>query len=1054
MTDEPGEPAHSSLRLLGEVTWDGRPVTGDRTLALLAALTVAQGRAVPEPDLVEAVWGPDDRPAQPGRALQVVVSRTRTQTRRDVVVRVERGYRLAVPPVGVDASYVVGQVRSAVAAERAGDLRTARVHAAAARAVPVSPPGHQIPALEGLRANVRAEQDRAVAVQGRAASALGDHAEALALLATSREPDETTLVALLRSEAVVHGAPAALDRYERHRAALRLRLGVDPGPELQAVHRDLLAADSPVREGLRLESTELVGRADDVRALRALVGESRVVSVVGPGGLGKTRLAHVLGREAEQPVVHFVELVGVVAPEDVVGEVGSALGVRDSLAGRRVLSVEQRNDLRARIAQHLDRAPTLLILDNCEHVVEAVADLVAFLVASARGLRVVTTTRAPLAIAAERVFALPQLGENDAVELFCQRARSARPGVALAESAVRRVVTRLDGLPLAVELAAAKVRAMSVEDIDRRLDDRFALLRGGDRSAPDRHRTLLAVIDWSWNLLAEPERRALRRLSVFADGISLPAAEAVLGPQALDEVRCLVDQSLLSVLDVGGGARYRMLETVREFGRRQLVDAGEDAAARAAQAQWARSFASRASQDLWSPRQVDTMRALLAEENNLADVLRSAVAHADPETIVVVLVALSAFWTIRGEHGRVVVLAGAVDAALDGWEPAPDQVDAAVGAATLVLMNTAAGDLPQPAVLTGLIHRHADRVGDPRVRAMATVLAGIDPADTAGSTARIEALALSAHREGASLALMWSAHFRENAGDPEGALDAIRRALELCRREDGPWNAAQLRTMLASLYAQLGRHDEAAHHARLALPVLDLLGAHDDAMQVRAVLVLAALSVGDLGEAERCLAEVEAAEPRRSGLGGEAVVLSARAELALALGDVERGLDLYREAVARLLEISFPGSGPRTGLEPWALYGESTATAAFAQHGPRDGADGDGARLFVSLCAKAPRMLDPDRPLLDYPVAGLVLHGLGAWGLLRDALAPQDAVRLLVLADRFAYPRAAPTLSGRRTAEAAERRAPGLADRIRAEYGARRGPELLAEARAAVARWA
>ena len=186
---------------------------------------------------------------------------------------------------------------------------------------------------------------------------------------------------------------------------------------------ELLAADRPVREGLLFEATSLVGRDEDIRALRAAVREARVTSILGPGGLGKTRLAHLLGREADQPIVHFVELVGVAAPEDVVGEVGSALGVRDSVSGRRVLTAEQRNDVRARIAQVLDQAPTLLILDNCEHVVEAVADLVAYLVATCRRLRVVTTTRAPLAIAAERVFPLGQLSEDAAADLFCAARR-------------------------------------------------------------------------------------------------------------------------------------------------------------------------------------------------------------------------------------------------------------------------------------------------------------------------------------------------------------------------------------------------------------------------------------------------------------------------------------------------------------------------------------------------------------------------------------------------------------------------------------------------------
>ena len=263
------------------------------------------------------------------------------------------------------------------------------------------------------------------------------------------------------------------------------------------------------------------------------------------------------------------------------------LGVRDSVSGRRVLAPEQRADVRTRIAQQLGQSPSLLVLDNCEHLIGTVAELVAFLVSTTAELRVLTTSRAPLAIAAERVYLLGELGVTDAAELFRERAVAARPGVQLADEVVRRIVTRLDGLPLAIELAAAKVRAMSVEEIERRLENRFALLRGGDRGAPDRHQTLLAVIDWSWNLLDSDERRALRRLALFNDGFTLEAAVTVLGDDAVDAVDGLVNQSLVSIRETAPGLRYRMLETVREFGRMQLVDAGEDDEARTARRQWA-----------------------------------------------------------------------------------------------------------------------------------------------------------------------------------------------------------------------------------------------------------------------------------------------------------------------------------------------------------------------------------------------------------------------------------------------------------------------------------
>ena len=401
-------------------------------------------------------------------------------------------------------------------------------------------------------------------------------------------------------------------------------------------------------------------------------------------------------------MVHFVELVGVASPEDVVGEVGSALGVRDSVSGRRVLTTEQRNDVRARIAQLLDQAPTLLILDNCEHVVEAVADLVAYLVATCRQLRVVTTTRAPLAIAAERVFALGQLSEDAAADLFCQRASAARPGVPLEDDAVRRVVRRLDGLPLAIELAAAKVRVMSVEDIDRRLDDRFALLRGGDRSAPDRHQTLIAVIDWSWNLLTEDERRALRWLSVFHDGFSLAGADdaarprrarpgAVAGrPVAAHRDRRRRDGPLPDARDgprVRPDAAGRLRRGRRGARRRTSPGPG--------------GYASTHAAELWSPGQVAAVRAIAVEENNLADALRAAVAVPDPAATAELTAALAGFWTVRGENTRVIAIAAAVDDALAGWEPEPDEVDAAVTAAAVTALNTMVGEIAERTVVPG-----------------------------------------------------------------------------------------------------------------------------------------------------------------------------------------------------------------------------------------------------------------------------------------------------------------------------------------------------------------
>ncbi|HVK20836.1 MAG TPA: NB-ARC domain-containing protein, partial [Actinokineospora sp.] len=780
----------------------------------------------------------------------------------------------------------------------------------------------------------------------------------------------------------------------------------------------------------------------------ALLGTSRVVSVLGPGGLGKTRIAHVLGRDAVQPVVHFVELVGVVAAEDVVGEVGSALGVRDSVAGRRALTPVQRADVRARIAQQLDVSPALLILDNCEHVIDAVADLVAFLVSAVRDLRVVTTSRSPLNISAERVYPLGQLGIGDAVELFGRRARAARPRVALDETVVADIVTRLDGLPLAIELAAARVRVMSVEDIARRLEDRFALLRGGDRTAPDRHQTLLAVIDWSWNLLADRERRGLRWLSVFHDGFTLSAAEQLIGPAAIDIVESLVDQSLLSVFEAAGRVRYRMLETVREFGRDRLADAGESDDARLAHWAWAHRFAQMVMAKLFTDAQIELMDEVLLEETNLADVLRQALASSDVDTAVVMLSALGPYWMVRGEHPRVMALGEALEQALSGWSPKPEIADNARTCLSVLISNAVAVQGIDTTEAMGLLRALGPGAASPVIRAHVSVVLSLDHTNPGGRTAELAALCEHPDVRTACLAQQWYAHALENQGDPEGAVEHAARALALAPGDDGPWHRAMLHTQLADLHAQLGLLEQARPHAVAALPVLDRLNAVDDACQLRALLAVVAMSAGHFGEARSWIDEIAGVEGSQWNFGGGLVRLVAEAELALIQGKHAEGLRAYRDVVTQMRELRFPGFGDPTGFEPWTLFGEAAAVSAHAQFA--EGPEGDD--LQAALGGKVRAALDPDRPHLDHPVIGSVLVGLAVWGMLRDTLPSGDAARLVALADRFGYNRNYPTMAWHAVSAIAERAAPGEVQRWLDHYGDRRGPQLHDEARSVVDR--
>ena len=326
-----------TLSLLGDVRWRQRPVVGDRPQALLAALAARGGRPVPDSELIELVWG-DEPPVNGLKSLQVLVSRTRSACGPDVIARDGAGYRLGAAPGEVDSVRLSQLVRDAAEKlDRDRDAALAAEQAQQALAMADGLPDvtdDNAGPLAELRRTAAADVGAARLIQARASSRMGAHGAALPALEAAwaeHRDDESLLADLLRSEAAVRGPAAALERYERYRRGLRERLGTDPGEPLRRAHRELLALDRPVRRGLRYDATALIGRDGDLDRLRALTASSRVVSIVGPGGLGKTRLANAIARDAAVPVVHVAELAGVSSADDVVGEVGSVLGVRDSI---------------------------------------------------------------------------------------------------------------------------------------------------------------------------------------------------------------------------------------------------------------------------------------------------------------------------------------------------------------------------------------------------------------------------------------------------------------------------------------------------------------------------------------------------------------------------------------------------------------------------------------------------------------------------------------------------------------------------------------------------
>lgn len=1037
-----------ALTLLDGVRWRGEPVPGARAHTLLAVLTAAAPRPVSAAALVRRVWL-DGLPEHPEKALQVLVSRTRSRTEPQVVELSGAGYRLGLADSEVDVLELRRLVAEARAAEAGSDPDAARLCAEAALAVRVDgasvEPGDE--ALGELVAAALTDHDAARTVLAGAHLALGDHTAAFDLLEplAQRHPrDEQLLARLLRAEAAARGVPAALTRYAAYAGETRDRLGAEPGEQLQRLHIELLARDAPVREGLKYDAAPMIGRDSDVAAIRALLDHARVVSILGPGGLGKTRMAHLVGRLAEQPVVQLVELAGVNSPEGVLPEIATVLGVRDSVTTTR--HNRPPTDLRARVAQHLVGAPTLLIVDNCEHVVESVADIVAFLTASVPDLRVLTTSRAALGIAAEQVYQLPQLGESDGVELFRRRALAARPGVRLEDREVGQLVGKLDGLPLAIELAAAKVRVMSVADVSRRLEDRFALLRGGDRSAPDRHQTLEAVIDWSWQLLGDSPRDALRSLSVFPDGFSLAGADAVLRRDAMADITHLAEQSLLVVRE-DDEVRYRFLETVREYGAARLDESGQRDGVERALFDWAVDIGRALGARLIGPEQVRATHEAREEAGNLSGVLRESIERGDAARVLPLVATLTSFWTLQGDHASVFALANAVLELLADFEPTALQADelrgvlADLSVGTMILSGTA----PDRA----MAQLRALGPGEPgsRNNAISRVLLTLfDPTEQPDT---LEDLAEDPDPMVVRTALMWLCQTQENSGEVAAAMVTAERALALTDDSTGPWPRAMAESQLAGLAIQAGDPLKALACARRALPTMEALGAFEDCVQLRSVIALGELGSGDLAGAARSIEEIRDDERARGSLSWTFGAMGA-AEVELANGDVDQALAHYREAIDSASSRTIAGMASPAELTPWVLFSQSAALVAHVQHGRWHQAHDLAASLTRGLSA----LFDAPPAYLDVPVVGGVMVALGQW-LISDpdqAQPPTDAVRLLALGERFGYYRGIPSLSWGRARALAETRAPGVLDQVQDEYAGRHLEDLSEEAAAVVQR--
>ena len=585
-----------------EVLHQGTPVRllGTKERLLLARLLIQPGVVVSTDALIDALWRAEP-PENARNALQAVVTRLRRTLglpARELLRARPPGYLLAVDRAQVDACrfedlVTAGRQRlpddpQAASAVLDDALRLWRGAAL-----------HDVAEEEFARAEIdRLDALRMTALEARidAELALNRHTDVLAELTAlvAEHPLREHLRSQLMLALYRSGRQAdALEVYRQTRAALVEELGVEPGPELTTLYQQMLRQDAAVapprpvsvRARLPARITPFIGRAAELADLCAVLRRSRLVTVLGPGGSGKTSLAleavrELISNDTERwpDGAFFADLAAVTDPGRVSASVAAALGLRGGPAGAGTLTTaEQLIEAFTR-----DRA-LLLVLDNCEHLSDAVATLTDRILRAGNDLTLLATSRQPLGLIGEVTWSIPGMAIAEATRLFEQRAAAARPTFALdpeSDSVVAEICERLDGMPLAIELAAARLRALPVTEIAKRLDDRFALLTTGGRAGPARHQTLRATIDWSYQLLTEPERKLFARLSVFVGPWTLAAAEAVCADptlptgQILDLLTRLVDRSLIQP-EPGTAARFRMLETIRQYADEQLQHQGE-----------------------------------------------------------------------------------------------------------------------------------------------------------------------------------------------------------------------------------------------------------------------------------------------------------------------------------------------------------------------------------------------------------------------------------------------------------------------------------------------
>jgi predicted ATPase/DNA-binding SARP family transcriptional activator len=971
------------FRLLGpmEIVVDGSPVPlpGTAERALLAQLLLSPGRTVPATMLIDRLWAESTLPADPMNALQIRVSKLRRTLRAngapDVVTREGVGYRANVEPTDVDAIEFVTRVRAARAATaaaagaaegsegRLGEEHLRRFDDALElwRGEPLSDfTGEQWAGTETVRLN----ELRITALTERAqtALALGRHHEVVHDLepVVSADPTLESLAGLLMVALYRGGRQAdALDVYARTRDTLDEDLGLEPSVTLRSLQERVLRQDPslgaqlelavPVRASAPTNAPtlgptnlptvvrSLIGRDQLLGSLDELLAGVRLLTLVGPGGAGKTSLALTLAVHARAGYpdgVFGVRLASVTTPEQVPVAVADALGMpMDGAAAER--------DLRQRVFNFLDRRKLLLVLDNCEHVVDAAAALADDILGRCADVTVLATSREALAVpdevqvnigpldtAPEGVEAAKVL-DYPASQLFVERARAARPSTVFDTTnldAIGRITRALDGIPLAVELAAARASTMSPSEIADRLDHRFTFLTSGPRTAETRQQTLRATVDWSFALLTGSEQRVFSRLSVFHGGCTLRAAEAVLADDAegaggagggqategfvLETVARLVERSMV-VVEPGSPTRYRMLETLRQYAAEQLLASGEQSLLAARHARYFYDEVLTAELELRGHGQRDAMVRLRHEQPNIRAAVTWLSSQAGEQgsldQALEMAGSLGLFWHL-GRHleGRD-VLRRLLDR---GGSPAARAH--ALQAVSLVERPRAC--LVHPSPLCADTARASlamfEAEGDAQRAALSKVLLaveGVTGADPERSQALLAEAEAQFRLDGDEWGLGVIGFVRQETalktGDLDTAIAVGRAAVARFRQLDDYWGLSAILYHLGWGLRQFGRNEDGAHDLAEAIDVAASAGLYNTVQWALADLALVHLNMDRRDLAEDLFDRAAAASEHVGDGAGTILADYGHGLLALTDGDLDeaqRRLTLAQHGFAAL----------------------------------------------------------------------------------------------------------------------------------------------------------